>query len=421
MHNILPDNLPFFVMLFILLIVARLMGEIVERFKIPSMVGEILAGILMGPSVFGVIHFDNDLKVFMELGVFLLVVIAGMEIDIKDVFESMKGKKLAVAFMGFFIPVGSGIAIGAIFNLDILITTYISLCIAITALPVSVRILMDLNKLNSKIGKSIISVAIFNDVIALLILGILLDLKEVEHDYWAITSMVGITLLKVLGFLLLIVFAYKIIERATKSTDFIKDQLDKLIKVMKGKESLFAVVFAFILIFASVSELVGLHFVVGAFFGSMLISRARIGTENFKNFEKTTNSITMGFLAPVFFACIGLEFNIASIDNYGLLFAILVASFMSKIGGGFLGARIAGYNNEEAVTLGIGLNARGIMELVIANIALAAGVIDTSLFSILVIMGLLTTIVTPYFLKYSFDQMDKGEKLFGFIKSKKKD
>ena len=188
---------------------------------------------------------------------------------------------------------------------------------------------------------------------------------------------------------------------------------------MKGKESLFAVVFAFILIFASVSELVGLHFVVGAFFGAMLISRARIGEDNFKNFEKTTNSITMGFLAPVFFACIGLEFNIASIDNYGLLLAVLVASFMSKIGGGFIGARIAGYSNEEAVTLGIGLNARGIMELVIANIALAAGVIDTSIFSILVIMGLLTTIVTPYYLKYSFGKMDKGERFFGIIKSVK--
>lgn len=419
MENILPTNLPFFVMLFILLIVARLMGEIVERFKIPSMVGEILAGVLMGPSVFAVIHFDNDLKVFMELGVFLLVVIAGMEIDIKEVFESMKGKKLAVALFGFLVPIGSGIIVGAIFNLDILVTTYISLCIAITALPVSVRILMDLGKLNSKIGRSIISVAIFNDVVALLILGILLDLDDVQHDYWAISSMVGITLLKVIGFLLLIVFAYRMIERATKSTDFVKDQLDKLIKVMKGKESLFAVVFAFILIFASVSELVGLHFVVGAFFGAMLISRARIGEDNFKNFEKTTNSITMGFLAPVFFACIGLEFNIASIDNYGLLLAILVASFMSKIGGGFIGARIAGYSNEEAVTLGIGLNARGIMELVIANIALAAGVIDTSVFSILVIMGLLTTIVTPYYLKYSFGKMDKGERLFGIIKSGK--
>jgi Kef-type K+ transport system membrane component KefB len=420
MENILPENLPFFVMLFILLIVARLMGEIVEQFKIPSMIGEILAGVIMGPSVFGVIHFDNDLKVFMELGVFLLVVIAGMEIDINEVFESMRGKKLAVAFLGFFVPVASGYVVGYIFNLDILITTYVSLCIAITALPVSVRILMDLKKLNSKIGRSIISVAIFNDVVALLILGILLDIKEIQHDYWAIATTVGTTLLKVVGFLTLILLSYRLLARATRNTDFIKEQLDKLIKVMKGKESLFAVLFTFILIFASVSELVGLHFVVGAFFGAMLISKAKIGDENFKNFEKTTNSITMGFLAPIFFACIGIEFSITSIDNYGFLFAILFVSFMSKIGGGFVGARIAGFSNEEAVTLGVGLNARGIMELVIANIALSAGVIDVSIFSVLVIMGIVTTIVTPYYLRYSFDKMDKGEKLFGIIKSSKK-
>lgn len=419
MTTILPDNLPFFVMIFILLIVARLMGELMERIRIPSMIGEILAGILMGPSLFNVIHFDNDLRVFMELGVFLLVVIAGMEIDFNELIDSMRGKKLAIALLGFFVPVISGFIIGGIFNLDILITIYISLCIAITALPVSVRILIDLKKLNSKIGRSIISVAIFNDVVALLILGILLDVKEIQHDYWAIASTVGFTMLKVLGFMALVMIAYRMIEKATKKPDLIKDQLDKLIKVMKGKESLFALMFTFILIFASVSELVGLHFVVGAFFGAMLISKAKIGEENFKNFEKTTNSITMGFLAPVFFACIGLEFNIESIDNYGLLFAILVASFMSKIGGGFIGGKIAGLNNEESITLGIGLNARGIMELVIANIALSSGVIDISLFSILVIMGLLTTIVTPYFLKYSFDRMDAGEKLFSLRKNKK--
>jgi len=273
--------------------------------------------------------------------------------------------------------------------------------------------------LNSKIGKSIISVAIFNDVLSLLILGILLGLEDVQHDYLEILAVVGYTLLKVIAFILLVVLAYRLLGKATHKPDIFKEQLDKLIKVMKGKESLFAVLFAFILIFASVSELVGLHFVVGAFFGAMLIAKARIGEENLKNFEKTTNSMTMGFLAPVFFACIGVEFNISSIDNYGLLIAILIASFSSKIIGGFIGARIAGFNNEQAVTLGIGLNARGIMELVIANIALTAGVIDTSLFSILVIMGIVTTIVTPYFLKYSFDRMDKGETLFGLVKSNK--
>lgn len=418
MHVLNQENLPFFVVIFILLIVARIFGELAERVRIPSMIGEIIAGIIMGPSILGWIHFDNDLKVFQELGVFLLVIIAGMEIDINEVIASMRGKKLAVALLGFFVPILSGIVIGNVFQLEVFTTIYLSLCIAITALPVSVRILMDLNKINSKIGKGIISAAIFNDVIALLILGVLLDLNDTGKSYDQIVYSVVTTLIKVLLFIILIIIAYKIIEKLSKSQDLIKEQLDRLIKFMRGKESLFAVLFAFILIFASVSEMVGLHFVVGAFFGAMLISKAKIGEANFKNFEKTTNSITMGFLAPVFFACIGVEFDFAAIDNYWLLLAVLFASFMSKIGGGFIGGRISGLNNEESITLGIGLNARGIMELVIANIALTAGVIDLSLFSILVIMGITTTLVTPFFLKYSFDKMDSGRKLFGFRKRK---
>ncbi len=418
MNVIHQENLPFFVVIFILLIVARILGELAERVKIPSMIGEIVAGIIFGPTVLDIIHFDNDLKVFQELGVFLLVIIAGMEIDINEVISSMRGKKLAVAMFGFVIPILSGVIIGQIFNLDVFTTTYLSLCIAITALPVSVRILMDLNKINSKIGKGIISAAIFNDVIALLVLGVLLDLNDDGKSYDEIVFSVSFTIIKVLLFIALISFAYRMIEKLSKTQDLIKNQLDKLIKFMKGKESLFAILVAFILIFASLSELVGLHFVVGAFFGAMLISKAKIGDANFKSFEKTTNSITMGLLAPVFFACIGVEVDFSAIDNYWLLAAVLFASFMSKIGGGFIGGRISGLNNEESITLGIGLNARGIMELVIANIALTAGVIDLALFSILVIMGITTTLVTPFFLKYSFDKMDAGEKLLGFRRKK---
>jgi Kef-type K+ transport system membrane component KefB len=118
----------------------------------------------------------------------------------------------------------------------------------------------------------------------------------------------------------------------------------------------------------------------------------------------------MGFLAPIFFATMGISFNITSLDNVVLLSVVILASFFSKIFGGYLGGKIAGFSNEKSLTLGLGLNARGIMELVIANIALVKGFIDISMFSILVMMALLTTILTPILLKEGFELIRIQEK-----------
>jgi Kef-type K+ transport system membrane component KefB len=127
--------------------------------------------------------------------------------------------------------------------------------------------------------------------------------------------------------------------------------------------------------------------------------------ENLQTIERTTSSLAMGFLAPIFFAGIGLEFNISSINNIGLLIAIVSVSYISKIVGGYLGGTFAGLDTKVSMALGIGLNARGIMELVIANIAYKAGLINIEIFSILIIMGVLTTLTTPLMLKRCFNRM----------------
>lgn len=170
-------ELPFFTNLLILLVAARIFGEIFERFKQPAMIGEIIAGILLGPSIFNLIHRTEDIKVISELGIFLLVIMAGLEINIDDILKSMRGRNIIISLMAFFIPIGGGIVVGYVFNQDIMTTVFIGLCVAITALPVSIRILMDLGKINTEVGQRIISVAIFDDVLALSILGVLLTLK----------------------------------------------------------------------------------------------------------------------------------------------------------------------------------------------------------------------------------------------------
>jgi Kef-type K+ transport system membrane component KefB len=400
-------ELPFFANLLILLVLARLFGEVMERFKQPAMIGEILAGVLLGPTLLNFIHRTEELKVISELGVFLLVIIAGLEIHLDEIIKSMKGRNIIISIAAFFIPLISGYLVGNYFGQDVMSTIFIGLCVAITALPVSIRILMDLGKLNSSVGQKIISVAIFDDVIALTILGILLDLKDVEPTFANISQATVFTVLKLIIFLIVIALTYKLIQKLAQKENFIENQLNLILTYLKGKESLFAVFFVFILIFATITESIGLHFIIGAFFASMLISKELVGKKHLETFHNTTNSMAMGFLAPIFFAGIGLEFQFSSIQNYPLLIAIIAVSFLSKIIGGYIGGRFARLNHKVSLALGIGLNARGIMELVIANIAYKAGIINTEIFSMLVIMGLITTLSTPFLLKRAFKSIEK--------------
>lgn len=399
-------ELPFFTNLLILLVTARIFGEVFERFKQPAMIGEIIAGILLGPSLFNLIHRTEEIKVISELGIFLLVIIAGLEINIDDILRSLKGRNIIISIMAFFLPIFGGMAVGHFFDMDLMTTVFIGLCVAITALPVSIRILMDLGKINSEVGQKIISVAIFDDVLALSILGVLLNIKDTDRSVAEVLRAGSISLFKLLVFILLLTLAYLFIRRILRRGDYLKESLDKLVSVIRGKEPLFALFFAFVLLFSTVTENLGLHFIVGAFFAAMLISDSLIGRENLQAIETTTSKMAMGFLAPIFFAGIGLEFNISSIGNIALLIAVIVVSYLSKIMGGYLGGSMAGLGGRVSLTLGIGLNARGIMELVIANIAYKNGLISTEVFSILVIMGVLTTLTTPLLLKRAFDRLD---------------
>ena len=126
-------DLPFFTNLLLLLVAARLFGEIFERFKQPAMIGEIIAGIVLGPSLLNLIHRTEEIKVISELGVFLLVILAGLEINIDDILRSLRGRNIIVSILAFFLPILSGFCIGFLFHQPGLTTVFIGLCVAITA------------------------------------------------------------------------------------------------------------------------------------------------------------------------------------------------------------------------------------------------------------------------------------------------
>jgi len=402
-------QLPLIVTLLLLLLSARVMGELFERIGAPAMVGEVLAGVLLGPSVINLVTPSPELNVITDLAVFLLIVMAGMEISPEEIRKSFKPGTFWLAVFGFLIPFITGVSVGFFFGYNPFFSLFLGLCIAITALPVTIRILMDLGKLQTSIGQQIISVAIFNDIASLLILGILLDFPGEARSIRQFAVSVGITTMKLLLLIALLYIAYQVIRFASRKLDFITTQLDRLLLFLKGKESMFALVMLFILVFASISELLGMYFIIGAFFGTILIPRTIVSRNDFKRVKEAASGITSGFLTPIFFAAMGASFNIRVLNDFTLLAILTMAVFASKIIGGFIGGRLTGLTTANAFILGIGINAGGIMALAIANIALTKNLIDVQLFSILVLLALITTLVTPLLLKLVFRYSDHKE------------
>ena len=401
--------MPLIESLLLLLVASRILGEIAMRFGQPSMLGEIAAGILLGPSCLSYIHYSPEMKAIADIGVLLLVFLAGMEMDVDALWMAFRGRGAWVSAAGFVIPLLCGIGLGRAFGMDLTRIAFLGLCIAITALPVSVRILMDLGKLQSDVGQRIVSAAVANDVVSLLALGIIVDLKAAPGGVERLLVVTATSLAKAVLLMSVVAIAATFIRRYSP-TRFIRSAgpLEKLLDRLKGNEGRFAFVLLFVIAFASFSEFLGLDFVVGAFFGSMLLSHQALGKENFLRIQDTASSVTMGFLGPIFFAAIGLEFNVSSLRNWPLVASVLILSFAGKILGGYVGGRLAKLSNEESWALGMGLNGRGVMELVIANIALRNGFIGQELFTTLVLMAVTTTFATPILLRGAFRRLERS-------------
>jgi len=406
------------VTILILLVVAKIAGEIMERFRQSSMMGEIMAGIILGPSVLALASPSNELNAIADISIFLLVFIAGLEMKMDDIRIAIKSGSVFVGGLGFIIPFFLGIFVSLSFGQDIIASIFIGLCISITALPVAIRILMDLGMLNSKIGKMLIASVITDDVTAIVILSIVLRVGSSSDPFAGLVDAL-LVLLKVFAFVSIILLVDKIITKQSKKLVMpIPIALRKVLAFLRGKESLFGITILSVLLFAGIAEWLGLHFVVGTFFGSLLLSRDILGKKNFESVERAASQVTFGFLAPIFFVYIGLNFALNSLTNIPFVAVILIISIAGKVLGGFSGGKLANLSNKDGLVLGIGMNGRGIMELVVASIGYTNGLIDVSIFSTLVLMAIVTTMITPILLKQAFAKTSIWTK---YIKTRKKE
>jgi len=383
--------MPFLTTLLILIVTARLLGQLFSRINQPAIIGEMLAGVILGPSLFNLISPTPALSGISEFAVFLIVLSAGLEMNFKEVIDSMRGKGAVIALLGFLLPLSGGILVG--FGLDVSRTIFLGLCVSITALPVTISILQSFKLLDSTIARFSIATAIFNDIAALLVLGVILNLPE-QKSYQAVGSAIFHASWKLILLMALILAVSLLIKKAIEKGIHIDLLSEKLVHFI-GNEALFGLLLLLVLVFGSVSSALGFHFVIGAFFGALLIDRTFFLPSRYKELELTLSSITGGFLAPVFFAYLGLEFKVQIIDSFWFVAVVLAVSIATKILAGWLGGRLIGLSKSDALGIGFILNGRGVMELVIASIAYERGFIGQDLFSVLVLMGVVTTLITP--------------------------
>ncbi len=352
-----------------------------------------IAGVLLGPTMLNFVQDTPALDGISNLAVFLVVLSAGLEMDFKEVLKAMTGKGLVIALLGFFIPLAAGIGVGVIFKLDVMRTIFLGLCISITALPVAVRILESFKMLDSDIARYCIVTAIINDVTALLALGVILSLP----DGGSVTLVVQSVLFtggKLVLFAALVWGFNWMLARMERKGLPVHRIPERLVAIF-GSDALFGIVVMFVLVFASVSEILGFHFVIGAFFGALLINKELFLASRYADLKKTLASVSDGFLAPLFFASLGLAFKLTAMTSPAFVATVLLTSIVAKIFAGWLGGSLTGLSARDAWGIGIILNGRGVMELVIASIAFAHHFIDRGMFSTLILMGVVTTMLTP--------------------------
>ena len=391
----MPFN--FLITLAIILIVARICEETATRLNQTAVVGNLIAGIILGPILFNIISPNETLEFFGLLGVMFLMVLAGLEVNLKDL-KLITGAAAIIAIFSSIIPIISGILLGLFFGMNIFESIIIGIAISITASIVTAEILRDLRFMKKKIGETLITVGVLNEIISLFSITVLISALK----YTSIIDSLGahdIQIMK-LGtfFIISIIFGY-----------YIFPEIMKYSKKMKSIESSFAISIILIIAFAGVAEYFGLHSLIGAFIAGLSLNHYMTKKRKKEIFEEDIRSFAEGFMTPIFFVLIGATISFSGIlINPYFLIGLIIIAIVSKFIGGYIGAFIGGIHDKKVCTaIGTGIIVRGSVTLVVAhiikNIALESPQIlpnaDLIVSSIKIMVLVLNIIIPPVFKK----------------------
>ena len=382
-----------FVSVVIILVAARLLGEFCQRLRMPPLVGELAAGIIIGPYVLNLITPNASLSVLSDLGVFFLMLLAGLQMDPREIRKA--GFHAAIlSTMAFTIPFTSGFAVAYSFGLATIQSMFVGLLLSITAVPVTTIVLMQFGILESKLGNTVITAAVINDIFSLVILSIVLQLHEANGAPVNILEEVTNSVIKIslfIGGIFLIDILFR------KANIWLQNRARYFFEKLHTREAAFGILLiSTILVSVVAQEVIGLHFIIGTFFSGLIVYKEIIRKENFERVYGIISAITFGFFAPIFFAIIGIDIKMDSIVNMLPFFIILtITAVLSKVGEGYIGSRLIKFSKEECYVIAFLMNGRGMVELVIASIGFSSGIIDSTIFSITVTIGWITTIMAP--------------------------
>ncbi|AYF92029.1 cation:proton antiporter [Apilactobacillus bombintestini] len=371
----------YLLVLVLILLVAWLMGEAFERLQMPAVVGQLVGGFLLGPAVLNWVKPSSMIATFAELGVIVLMFLAGLESDLNLLKKYFK-PSIVVAVLGIALPVISIYALGRFHALSTLESLFIGVIFAATSVSISVAVLKEMHALNTDAGVTILGAAVADDILSVLLLSAVVTIFGVSDDgpQLSLPMIVGLQVL----FFLLIWGLYYVVKKFPIH----------IWKNWQSYVSLFALLFC--LLMSGIAEDVQLSAITGAFFAGIIVSQ----TEYRKQVTVQVENFGMLLFVPIFFVNVGLNMQLSGIMNNVWLFIDLsLLAIITKFLGAYEGSRMFGFDHVSAAEVGAGMISRGEVGLIIAEMGLKSHLISENYYSTIIAAIVITTIVAPLILR----------------------
>jgi len=382
----------------IIILAAKTGGYIAVRLRQPAVLGELLVGLILGPTLIDLVHlpFVSDPKLLHEeitdlasLGVVFLMFMAGLEVELDEMLHVGRASLLS-GTLGVVAPIFMGAVAALPFGYTDQAAWFIGIILTATSVSISAQTLLELGVLRTREGITLLGAAVVDDVLVLIVLSIFLALGGSANSEGSVIVVVAKMVL------------YLVLSAALGW--FVLPRVVTWVDRQPISEGLTAIVIFVTLVFAWSAEVMGgLAAITGAFIAGVGLGRSHLRDK----IESKMRIITYGLLVPIFFVSIGLEANLRAITGALLPFLIVLftVAVLSKVIGAGLGARLAGFNNVEALRVGVGMISRGEVGLIVAGIGVREAIISPEVFTVVVVLVLLTTLATPLLLRLMFPKM----------------
>jgi Kef-type K+ transport system membrane component KefB len=370
--------------LFIALLAAKLAAELFERIRQPAVVGEIIAGIIIGPAVLNLVQPTEVLDALAEIGVIFLLFTVGLETRPSDIFKVGRTAML-VAVLGVVVPFVAGWGLLSVWPGHSWIeAAFLGAAMVATSVGITARVLSGMGLITAEASRVILAAAVIDDVIGLLVLAVVSSLAAGRVNYLSIGLIAG---LAITFTFLVIAFGSRVVNRVKRPVGNLKIDHSLLI---------FALVLCFGL--AAVASLIGIAGIIGAFLAGVALSEATDGTKLHQQSQALTE-----FTTPFFLVAIGMKLNLAifhSPDVIALSAVVIALAILTKFIGCGLGA--LGMGRRRAIQVGVGMIPRGEVGIVVAQIGVAMAAVSDAIYGVVLAMAVITTLAAPPFIKLAF-------------------